>query len=276
MSNKRSQSKEILHQACHDQDMELVRELLQQIKPAALNRRLTDYSGPLHGTPLHIACRIGDQEIVRLLVEAGADLEIKDVGRETALSIAAGNNHTELVAYLLEAGADVHAKGPNGLQPIHFACERAGRDVLELLLSHGVDVNLKMMKNTSLLSFVTNLNGGNLEAAKVLVEYGIDTESYTQGFHEACWRNNPGIALYLLEKGADYRAVTTPKSELLFWICGLGHKEIVELLLERKVDFTQPVRFKGKMRSYDGSPLDRAVEVGNDEIVRMIRQANGA
>ncbi|MCZ4151812.1 hypothetical protein BZG21_46380, partial [Escherichia coli] len=118
MSNMRSQTKEILHQACHDQDMELVRELLQQIKPAALNRRLTDYSGPLHGTPLHIACRIGDQEIVRLL---------------------------------LEAGADVHAKGPNGLQPIHFACERAGRDVLELLLSHGVDVNLKMMKNTSLL-----------------------------------------------------------------------------------------------------------------------------
>ncbi|CAH1217099.1 ankyrin repeat domain-containing protein [Paenibacillus sp. JJ-223] len=58
--------------------------------------------------------------------------------------------------------------------------------------------------------------------------------------------------------------------------CGLGHKEIVGLLLEREVDFTQPVRFKGKMRSYDGSPLDRAVEVGNDEIVRMIRQANGA
>lgn len=59
-------------------------------------------------------------------------------------------------------------------------------------------------------------------------------------------------------------------------LAGGGHKEIEGLPLEREVDFTQPVRFKGKMRSYDGSPPDRALEVGNDEIVRMIRQANSA
>lgn len=53
--------------------------------------------------------------------------------------LLAASGDLEIVRLLVEAGADVHAKGPNGLQPIHLACERVGRDVLELLLSHVED-----------------------------------------------------------------------------------------------------------------------------------------
>lgn len=264
---------ESLHNACYHQNSDEVRELLAGMKPAALNKKLANYDHPVQGTPLQIACKTGNLEIVRLLVEAGADKEIKDVARQSPLSIAATHNHMNVAAYLLEAGAEVHSKGPNNLQPIHFACSHAGREMIELLLSEGADINNTDSLKSSLLDFTTNLNGGNLEAAVALVENGIDKTFYSAAFRWACWRNNPAIAEYLLEQDADYQSQTTSKSELLFWVCGMGHHEIVRLLLKLGVDFKTQVKFKGKMMAYNGSPLERAIETGQEEIVKLIQSA---
>lgn len=63
-----------LHRACLQQEKDEVHRLLTDIKPAALNKKLTDYASPLQGTPLHIACQTGNLDIVKLLVEAGQGL----------------------------------------------------------------------------------------------------------------------------------------------------------------------------------------------------------
>ncbi|CAH1059861.1 ankyrin repeat domain-containing protein [Paenibacillus pseudetheri] len=261
---------ETLHSACYNQNKDLVQKLLINVKPNILNKKLTDYSNPIQGTPLQICCKNGNLDIVKLLIEAGADKEIKDVGRQTPLSIAITNNHYDITKYLIEEGADIHSKGHNNLQPIHFACALGSRKIIELLLSRGVDINQVDGLKSSLLDFTTNLDGGNLEATKTLVENGIDKKYFSTAFKWACWRNNLKIAEYLLANGADYKSETTPKSELLFWICSLGYKEIVQLLLEQGVDFKTLVKFKGKVSSYNGSPLDRAIETNQIEIVNLI------
>lgn len=262
--------KDTLHAACYNQDVDLVKQRLVDIKLKALNTKRTDYSNPIQGTPLHIACKNGNLEIVTLLIEAGADKELKDVARQSPLSIAAANNYYEIAHYLLEMGADVHSKGPNNLQPIHFACSSGDRKMIELLLSKGVDVNLVDSLKSSLLDFTTCLDGGNLEAAKALVENGIDKKHVSTGFKEACWRNNVAIAEYLVACGADVQSQTTPKSELLFWICELGHTETVKFLVGLGVDFKTKAKFRGKMRSYDERPLDRAIERDHQEIIRIL------
>lgn len=256
-----------LHDACYHQDIPKVKALLADIKPAMLNKKLTDYNNPVQGTPLQIACTNGNLTIVQLLIAAGADIELKNVARMSPLSIAIENRHPQLVAYLIEKGADIHSKGPNNLQPIHYACLHGNKAIIELLLSKGIDMNLRDSQKDNLLSFTTDLNGGSLEATKTLVENGIDPTYYTSAFRWACWRNNPEIAAYLLDCGADYKEVTGPKSELLFWICGLGHTPIVKLLLNLGVDFTTKVKFKGKMMSYDGSPLERAITTQQQAVV---------
>ncbi len=261
---------ETLHSSCYNQNIKLVKQLLVDIKPTAVNKKLTDHSSPIQGTPLQIACKNGNLEIVKLLIEAGADKEIKDIGRLSPLSIAVSNNHLTIVNYLIEAGADIYSKGPNNLQPVHFACSCGSKKSIELLLSKGIDINLVDSLKSSLLDFTTNLNGGNLEATMALVENGIDKKHFSTAFKWACWRNNPKIAKYLLACGVDYKSETASKSELLFWICGLGHKEIVKLLLELNIDFKTKVKFKGKMMAYDGSPLDRAIETNQTEIVKLI------
>ena len=263
-------TKENLHVACYNQDTELVKRLLIKAKPSALNKKLTDYSNPIQGTPLQISCRIGNLDIVKLLIEAGADKEVKDVARQSPLSIAVTNNHYDIAKYLIEAGADINSKGPNNLQPIHFACAHGSRKIIELLLLSGVDINQLDALKSSLLEFTTNLNGGNLEATKTLIENGIEKAYFSTAFKWACWRNNLEIAKYLLENDTDIKSETTPKSELLFWICGQGYHEIVKLLLSLGVDFKTKVKFKGKVLSYNGSPLDRAIETNQTEIVKLI------
>ncbi|MBB6273910.1 ankyrin repeat protein [Pedobacter cryoconitis] len=259
-----------LRMACYQQDIALVQQLLLTVKPVALNKKLVDYDNPVQGTPLQLVCKNGNLNIVKLLIEAGADKEVKDVARQSPLSIAVSNGHYDIIDYLIEIGADIYSKGPDNLQPIHFASVYGSRKIIELLLLKGVDVNLVDGLKSSLLDFTTNLEGGNLDAAKTLVENGISNRYFPAAFKWACWRNNPAIAKYLLDCGTDFRGETTPKSELLFWICSLGHKDIVELLLEVGVDFKTKVKFKGKMMSYNGSPLDRAIETGQTEIVNLI------
>lgn len=53
----------------------------------------------------------------------------------------------------------------------------------------------------------------------------------------------------------------------------MGRIEIVELLLKLGVDFTTPVKFKGKMLAYNGSPLERALETGQAAVAERIQKA---
>ncbi|KAI0270169.1 ankyrin repeat-containing domain protein [Russula aff. rugulosa BPL654] len=58
------------------------------------------------GTPLHVASACGAPEVVRLLLEHGADIEAKDKNGKTALQEAAENERDKVVELLREHGAE--------------------------------------------------------------------------------------------------------------------------------------------------------------------------
>jgi ankyrin repeat protein len=60
--------------------------------------------------PIHHASRNGDTEIVRLLVEHGADVNAKNPRGHTVLYCAGGHGHLDCLQLLLEAGADLDAQ----------------------------------------------------------------------------------------------------------------------------------------------------------------------
>ena len=57
-------------------------------------------------TPLHLAARRGEQEVLRHLLDYGADIDAQDVHGDTALSWARLAGHQKVVDLLLERGAD--------------------------------------------------------------------------------------------------------------------------------------------------------------------------
>ncbi|MGB7344458.1 MAG: ankyrin repeat domain-containing protein [Pirellulaceae bacterium] len=60
--------------------------------------------------PIHHAARNGDTEIVRLLISAGADVNVTNPRGHTVLYCAGGHGHAETVSLLLQHQADVDAK----------------------------------------------------------------------------------------------------------------------------------------------------------------------
>lgn len=77
----------------------------------------------LHGmTPLHYAAVAGKEGIVRLLLDAGANIEARDqVNQRTALILATSNDRKAVVRILLERGADVAAVDRYGWKALSYA-----------------------------------------------------------------------------------------------------------------------------------------------------------
>jgi hypothetical protein len=86
------------------------------------------------GTALHRASLVGDEIIIRLLLEKRADVEAKVNNGTTALHWAAAGGHDTVARLLLEKGADVKAKNNNGTTALHLAAAR-GHDTMVRLLS---------------------------------------------------------------------------------------------------------------------------------------------
>ncbi len=72
-------------------------------------------------TPLHWATEEGHLIIVKYLVTANADIEAKDRHDNTALHLAAMKGHLSIICFLLEAGADREAQNKDGHTPRDIA-----------------------------------------------------------------------------------------------------------------------------------------------------------
>jgi ankyrin repeat protein len=72
-------------------------------------------------TPLHCAAWKGHVEVVRALLDAGADMNDhnqNDHWGTTALHAAAHGNQKEVVALLIDRGANLNARNPSGRTPL--------------------------------------------------------------------------------------------------------------------------------------------------------------
>lgn len=79
----------------------------------------------------------------KLLVEKGADINLKDEHGWTALSWASWTGLPTLVSFLLENAQDVNLADRKGLTPLMLASQRANHGVVKVLLAKGADKDLK-------------------------------------------------------------------------------------------------------------------------------------
>ena len=88
---------------------------------------------PLRNQPLHAASTSGYAEIVRLLLDGGADPKAEQSGQWTALHAAAERGHRAVVELLLERGADPSAASYSGPTPLSLARTKGHAAVVALL-----------------------------------------------------------------------------------------------------------------------------------------------
>jgi hypothetical protein len=86
-------------------------------------------------TPLHYAAAGGKDDIVRLLLDKGAEIDARSPNHTTPLMIAAYEGHYSTAKLLLDRGADVTLTNVSGLTTIDYAKHFDRRDIIELLAS---------------------------------------------------------------------------------------------------------------------------------------------
>lgn len=112
--------------------------LVEELK----NKRITndvderDFEGI---AALHMAARCGREDAVSILVECGADFNIRDDQGETPLHFASTGKVAKI---LLESGADIEAKNNNGQTPLHLAASRIRDEQISVLIEFGADVGV--------------------------------------------------------------------------------------------------------------------------------------
>jgi ankyrin repeat protein len=121
-------------------DLERVRELLDQ--DPSLANRASEYVAyyPSSGAPLRSAAARGHIDIVRLLLERGADPNLPEEGiapRGHALYAAVANRHYETAKLLLEHGAYPNPEVESSADALSRAISNADQPMIDLLCSYG-------------------------------------------------------------------------------------------------------------------------------------------
>ena len=103
-------------------------------------------------TPLHLAAFMGHASVAQLLLARGAPVDAvsSNAMANTPLCAAlAGRGSADVVRLLLDARADVSFRAALGVTPIHLAASRGADPLVQLLLDHGADASARMDDGTT-------------------------------------------------------------------------------------------------------------------------------
>ncbi len=283
------------------------------------NETISNYVGLTQNNKLIKASEQGDLNTVKQLIAAKLNINHRNRAGITPLLAATFNNHIEVVRFLVERGADINStplgnlqslrasSAPIGTYPLRQAALRGdtalmvaarhgNQELTEYLLSknaltstlnkQGEDVTLMTASSgldnilIKLLEHETDINaprGGIWKAALAKAKakelnYSVDQsyllqESKITLLFQAAINGHASTVKLLLAQGANPNQVSLLGRTPLFWAAERGFTDVVELLLKQGADaaFTDPI---------NKTPLMTAAQNGHHKIVELLLSAN--
>ncbi|HSR51298.1 MAG TPA: ankyrin repeat domain-containing protein [Acidobacteriota bacterium] len=229
------------------------------------------------GRPLfhHVADK-GWLPVLRLLLAHGVEGD-QAAGKEsccpgqTPLMAAAAKGHSDVVKTLLERGANPDRWNGEGWTPLHLAAREGHVDSVLHLLSAGASVDVAGREESRAVPLLIAVTGGLTETAQALLDHGADPNSRNR--HQvtplmaAAYRGHPQLARLLLERGADLEAVNQDGNTALLMAVFRRHPEVVKLLSEEGARVDLEARIKGFGTV---APLMLAAGRGDHEIAETL------
>ena len=172
-------------------------------------------------TPLHLAVDLSHIDIVKLLLENGADANDVDTVGRTPFHFACMRGNMDIANLLIKEGCDIHKNEMTGHSAMHFACMSDNVKMVEFLLKNGFKVDeMPKFKTTSPLIVATRFNRANI--VQFLLEKGVDVNSLLEAF-------NTSALYYAAEEGHD---------QVLTILLDHGAKTEIKAFYKLRVPFT--------------------------------------
>ncbi|XP_077415593.1 caskin-1 isoform X7 [Vanacampus margaritifer] len=277
-----------LLQAVKTEDLLTVQKLLQRPRPGKakllgsakkVNVNFQDTDG---FSPLHHAALNGNMELITLLLESQAAVDIRDQKGMRPLHYAAWQGKAEPMKMLLKSGSSVNVQSDEGQIPLHLSAQHGHYDVSEMLLQHQsnpciVDnagkTPLDLACEFGRVGVVQLLLSSNMCVALLEPKKGDTTDpNGTSPLHLAAKNGHIDIIRLLIQSGIDINR-QTKAGTALHEAALCGKTEAVRLLLESGINAT--VR-----NTYSQTALDIVYQFtatqASREIKQLLRDASAA
>eukprot|EP00003_Mantamonas_plastica_P011109 TRINITY_DN2069_c0_g3_i1.p1 TRINITY_DN2069_c0_g3~~TRINITY_DN2069_c0_g3_i1.p1 ORF type:complete len:552 (+),score=193.78 TRINITY_DN2069_c0_g3_i1:1218-2873(+) len=224
-----------LHRACLFGHIDVVKFLIEQGADVCAQ----DYN--IGRTPLFEAVNEGFDEVAKILIQNNDQVvNMTNKSGVTALHVAAAKGREKCVQVLLEANADINARNNIiGTTPLHEAAERGHHKIVEMLLNYDADVDPKN-KVTGITPLIYAADKGHLKCVEILVDHGADIHVqnllHQDALHNAAQYGHANVVEYLLSKGADVTRYNSKGYTALHVACQSGTPECVSLLVKAGAD----------------------------------------
>ena len=254
-------------------------------------------------TPLYWACSCGFENIAKVLIECGADVNRVTIalihvrygppydggisqlskrelgvhegdmthasitGGNTPLNVACCRGYKPIVELLLTHGADPNKTNAIGAPPLFIACLNDHKSIVELLLACGADVN-KADKDGCTPLFMACANN-HKAIVELLLAYGADANKTDKDgwtpLNVAYQRGwNDIIELLITQGHIDINKADDCGETLLYRACSNGRKAVVEILLKHGADVNKDDGGEGWV------PIEMAFREGHKDIVKLL------
>jgi ankyrin repeat protein len=193
-------------------------------------------------TPFLWAVQNGEIEIVRQLVELGANINGTDRGDRSAFHLVAWNGDAAMSYFLAEIGASMRLKDVNGATPLHHATIADHLNILQCLLRDDIPaeyrVDIEAENNAGLTALHQAAMGGNAGIVGFLLDHGASTTRTTPNDGNALWfavdLGHTDILRELIARGEDIHQLFASGYNALYWAASKGHLDITRLLLDQE------------------------------------------
>jgi serine/threonine-protein phosphatase 6 regulatory ankyrin repeat subunit B len=219
-------------------------------------------------TPLKMALCFGTPEAVRLLLTSSADSNALDVAGNTPLMYAVDRGDSSIVKLLLNFKADVNAKNNNGLTSLMCATMHESIAIIKLLLEADAAIDAQNdVGDTALLYAITQ---NNKEVTELLLNSGAAiNKKNAEGITPllcALSKKYSQLAHILIQKKADINAQDNEGKTPLMYAANLGLTNIAQYLVRAGADINAT-------NKNQETALMHAVYVGSNDIVKCLLAA---
>lgn len=183
-------------------------------------------------------------EILKLLIENNADIDVKDLFGTTPLSVACFNGSVETVKILLQAKAKINIIDNSGYTALYGTAFNGNIKIARMLIQAGANVNIAGSNEDNWTALIEACDHGHIEIVKLLLQSGADVNIHaiqvgereiTTALHAGV-KKSIKIVKLLLQARANLHIKNEDGDTAFMLAVQYGKNKVVNLLLQKGVD----------------------------------------